>query len=382
LAGVHGRVRQYLVAQAASEEEHQRIQRVAAHEFRLLQSLEHPGILAVRDYKQHAYGPALLFHYEAQAVRLDHFLATRGDRLTPDLRLNLLRQMEDAMRYAHSKRVIHRALSPQSILVPMADTETPTLKIFNWQGGVRANGSAASGTTHVQELVEAPALVYMAPEALLSPDQITEAADVFSLGAMAYHLFSGRVPATSTLALAQTLRAQKGLKLSAVIDGVGPRLEELVPWSTHPDVLTRVDSVADFLELLKDVEEELTTPAGQARGDSLEAQRGDRLEHGFVVERILGRGSTAVALLAQRNGEEYVLKVARDQDHNARLREEGEVLKKLRSKFIVSLHAVLDIHGQVVWGLDKAGDETLATRLRQEGRCGLDVLQRFGEDLH
>jgi len=170
LAGVHGRVRQYLVAQAASEEEHQRIQRVAAHEFRLLQSLEHPGILAVRDYKQNAYGPALLFHYEAQAVRLDHFLATRGDRLTPDLRLNLLRQMAEAMRYAHSKRVIHRALSPQSILVLTADAETLTLKIFNWQGGVRANGSAASGTTHVQELVEAPALVYMAPEALLSPD--------------------------------------------------------------------------------------------------------------------------------------------------------------------------------------------------------------------
>ena len=86
LAGVHCRVRQYLVAQAASEEDRQRIQRVAAHEFRLLQSLEHPGILAVRDYKQHAYGPALLFHYEAQAVRLDHFLTTRGDRLTFDLR--------------------------------------------------------------------------------------------------------------------------------------------------------------------------------------------------------------------------------------------------------------------------------------------------------
>jgi hypothetical protein len=32
-----------------------------------LQGLEHSGILAVRDYKQHAYGPAL-FHYEAQAV--------------------------------------------------------------------------------------------------------------------------------------------------------------------------------------------------------------------------------------------------------------------------------------------------------------------------
>ena len=31
--------------------------------------------------------------------------------------------------------------------------------------------------------------------------------------------------------------------------------------------------------------------------------------------------------------------------------------------------------------LDKAGDETLAERLRKEGRLGLELLQRFGEDL-
>ena len=136
------------------------------------------------------------------------------DRLTPDLRLNLLRQLADAIRYAHSKRIIHRALSPQSTLVLTADAGTPTLKIFNWQVGVRTTGAAASGTAHVQELVEAQALVYVAPEALLGPDHITEAADVFSLGAMAYHLFSGRVPAASALALAQTLRAQKGLKVA------------------------------------------------------------------------------------------------------------------------------------------------------------------------
>jgi hypothetical protein len=55
-------------------EDPQRIQRVAVHAFRLLQSLEHPGILA---------------------VRLDHFLTTRGDRLTFDLRLHLLWQLAE-----------------------------------------------------------------------------------------------------------------------------------------------------------------------------------------------------------------------------------------------------------------------------------------------
>jgi len=41
----------------------------------------------------------------------------------------------------------------------------------------------------------------------------------------------------------------------------GPKLEELIQWSTHPDVLTRIGSVEDFLTLLDDVEDELTAPA-------------------------------------------------------------------------------------------------------------------------
>jgi serine/threonine protein kinase len=92
------------------------MKRAAAREFRLLQGFDHPGILDVRDYKEHEYGPALLFAYEPGALRLDHFLATRGAGLTPTARLEMLRQVADAIRYAHAKRVIHRALGPQSVL--------------------------------------------------------------------------------------------------------------------------------------------------------------------------------------------------------------------------------------------------------------------------
>ena len=67
------------------------IKRAAAREFRILQSFDHPGILDARDYKDHEFGPALLFAYEPGAMRLDHYLATRGPRLSPGTRLELLR---------------------------------------------------------------------------------------------------------------------------------------------------------------------------------------------------------------------------------------------------------------------------------------------------
>jgi hypothetical protein len=57
------RVRQYTVAQADFEEERQRRKRAAAREFQIIQSLNHPNILPVLDYKEHELGPALLFRY-------------------------------------------------------------------------------------------------------------------------------------------------------------------------------------------------------------------------------------------------------------------------------------------------------------------------------
>src|SRR3954453_22118101 len=369
LQDVACRARQYLVARAASEERRQQIRRAPEREFRLLQGLDHPNVLRVNDFKVHEYGPVLTFQHDPRALRLDHFLAERGERLTAGQRLEVLRQLADALRHAQGHRIVHRALAPQSVLVTRADTDTPAVKVFNWQVGVRATESASSGTTHVEELVEDKSLLYLAPEAGLSPRQVTPAADVFSLGAIAFHLFAGHPPAASLLERAGHLREHKGFDLAAVLDGAGPRLCELVRYATHPDVSSRIQTAEDFLVWLDEVEAELTAPEGRQAVDPDQAQKGDELEGGFVVERILGQGSTGKALLVRRDGEEFVLKVARAEEDNARLREEGEVLRKLRSEFIVGLHDVAEMHGRAVLVLDKAGDETLAAYLRQEGKC-------------
>jgi serine/threonine protein kinase len=381
LPGVFCRVRQYLVAQAAGEDVRQRMKRAAAREFRILQSFDHPSILDVRDYKDHEFGPALLFAYEPRAMRLDHYLATRGARLTPDNRLELMRQMADAVRYAHSKKVIHRALAPQSVLVMDPDAAVPRIKVFNWQVGVRDSETASSATVHVQELVDRQATVYMAPESLFDPRAASEASDVFSLGAIAYHVFSGRPPGESRAEVVRMLEEHRGLMVSAVLDGAGPELEDLIRRSTDPDVELRIDSAAEFLKGLDRIEEELTDPGVHTAVDPAAARPGDSLDGGFVIERFLGQGATGVALLARQGDDEVVLKVARTPDDGARLHAEGEAIQKVRSQFVVGLREVREIGARTVLVLDKAGDETLAERLRKEGRLGLELLERFGEDL-
>src|SRR5208283_487221 len=111
-------------------------------------------------------------------------------------------------------------------------------------------------------------------------DTLGEHHDIFSLGALCYQLFTGQAPAESSLALAEKLRVHRGLRVSAVLNGAPESLDELVQYSTDPDVSQRLDTAADFLELLDKVEDELTTPSDQIVGDPTQAKPGDILPGG------------------------------------------------------------------------------------------------------
>jgi serine/threonine protein kinase len=255
------------------------------------------------------------------------------------------------------------------------------VKVYNWQIGVQSSETASSGTTHVTDLIDNQSRVYLAPEAMFSPRQVTQAADVFSLGAIAIHLFAGRPPAADPVQLVQSLCEQNGLDLAAVLDGAGPRLCEMIRTATHPEVSSRTQSAEDFLAWLDEAEDEMTAPDSPPPVDPTQARRGDMLPGGYKVERVLGQGATGVALLAEQGGEQVVLKVARNHDDNQRLRDEGEVLRQLHSEYVVRLRGVTEMTGRVVLVLDKAGDETLAERLHREGPLSLEYLERFGDNL-
>ena len=390
--GERARVRIYAIAQSASDDERSALQRAARREYQILRDVRHEGILAAKGYTEHVLGPALVFEHRDGSQRFDHWLTERAARLDVDTRLHLLRQLAEALRYAHAKHLVHRALSPQSILVVDPEAAQPRVRIFNWQTGARealdtgTTGPATSGASRLDPFVEETAWVYMAPEAVTERGPAGEQLDVFSLGAIAYHLFSGRPPASSLLELTERLRDEQGLRISSVLDGAGDRLQLLVQYATHPEVTTRLESVREFLEELERLEDELTRPEERSRPDPLDARPGDELDHGLVMQGRLGKGATALALLVERDGQEHVLKVALSPEHNDRLRAEADVLGALRHQYIVELHDVLtfkDRMGNDRVGLlmARAGGATLADRLREEGRLHLELLERFGEDL-
>lgn len=388
---VHRRVRIYTVATASSPEIRAMRVRQASREFANLEGVDHPGILKVKDYKESELGPALIFDHDPKAVRLDHLLGERGSTLTVTQRLQLVRDIAETLKYAHSKRLYHRALGPQSILVNDLDSGVMRIRLMNWQTASRNVGDLASpytvhrttGTRHVEDYVEDSGLIYLAPETMRADPAQGPSLDVFSLGCIAYYLFSGQPPAESVLEMAEKLRVGQGLRLSDTMDGCGARQQELIQFATCPDLLTRYDSIQGFLDDLDRVEDELTTPDPEATVDPSIASAGDRLEGGFTVVKRMGRGSSSDALLVRRDGsdDEHILKVACDIAHNDRLLAEGEVLARLHHQNIVAHRETLTVAGRTALLLKSAGAKTLAEKIKVERRLSLDMLQRFGDEL-
>jgi serine/threonine protein kinase len=249
------------------------VHKMAESEYDILSSLRHDHILEAQTFTEHELGPAVLFRHEPGEIRLDHYLKQNGASLALHVRIDFVRQIADALRYAHGRRVIHRALGPQSILVTGTQTAQPQLKIFNWQAGriVGTTSQSTSITVHIEDWLEEAAYVYIAPEAIGNRNLRDEVCDIFSLGALAFLIFSNQPPAPNLRELHELLSHHQGLPLPAVLDGAGPKLAELIRDATHPDTLLRTESAAAFLKQLNDVEEELTAPEdGRLSGEFLE----------------------------------------------------------------------------------------------------------------
>lgn len=417
----------YHVTQEADLDRREQLRRAAEREYNLLEGLRHRGIQRVYSFTgQCELGPALIFEHRPAAVTLAAWWRQRvagekagpsgggvGAGLTDDVRLNLLRQLGEAMKFAHGRRVFHRALNPYAVLVEEDAAGRPRVLIRDWQAGARrgrgdgsgsdprsgsssAPGTSVSptlaGTLHAADLTDETGRAYLAPElaagsvAALGGDVAGVAQDVFALGAIAFELFAEQAPAESHDALIARVREHSGLSVAGVRNGTVNEVEELVQLATDPLPGQRYESIAQFLKQLDEIEDALSRPANHYEGVPGDAPKGTLLEGGMEVIRRLGSGSNAVALLVRHDGHERVFKVARENTAkgNARIRHEAEALEKLAdSKRFVRVHGLREIGGYQGVLMDVAGGKdgvSLHERIRSTG-ISVDLLQRLGGNL-
>ncbi|MEC4014955.1 BREX system serine/threonine kinase PglW [Streptomyces sp. H27-D2] len=395
-----GRVRIYLVSQQAADAAKRSTDRAARREYQVLQGINHRGIAAAVEIREHQGGPAILFHHRHTDLRLDQYLDAYGGRLTPEMRLDLVRQLAEAVRYAHNRSLYHRALAARSIYVSFhRDGSRPELRITDWQTAARDFDTNATvlrsigGSSLDGSLIEDAAQNYLAPETdqpFADPADL----DVFGLGAVSYLILTGQPPAPQRSGLLERLRTDSGLRLFAVADGFSDAMDRLVFESTRSDVSDRLGSADRFIDLLDEAEQAGIVPetASVAGVDPLVALPGQSLDAEWSVRRVLGTGATARAVLVERgiedeDGEtlvqEHVFKVALDEEKAERLRAEARALQQVGGGVVVQLRGegLRELGGRTVLELEYAGEQSLGARLRGAGKLSHHELERFGGDL-
>jgi len=404
------RVRIYLVERNAVQAERASIERAAKREMHVLHGINHPGIVQVDSMESHEAGPALIFRYDQRSMRLDHYIAQYGDRLDAPARLTMIRQLAETVAYAHRRHLHHRALSARSVLVTpgakrRGGTEEeawllPQLRVSDWQAATRgadsAAGSDGSGgsvalSSHAASHLERSAEAYLAPE-MTAPRPDPVAMDVFGLGSLAYLTLTGQPPAANRPELLARLARDNGLRAASVADSISAFADELVQAATAPVPGQRLTTVAEFLEMLEVIEDELTAPppsvhpepAEPEPTDPLEARPGDRVGE-WVIRKRLGTGSTCRAFLADndRTGHAEVLKVGLSDEKGSRLAHEARVLGPLTDSRVIRLARPepLRIAQRTIVVLEHAGDSTLARKLRDDGRLTVDELETYSDYL-
>ncbi|WP_310534083.1 serine/threonine-protein kinase [Novosphingobium sp.] len=152
-------------------------------ERRLLAGLEHPGIARLIDGGIAPDGRPYMAMEYVEGLPIDLWCAAQTADL--DTRLRLLREICDAVGYAHTRLVIHRDLKPSNILVD----DRGRVRLLDF-GVARLLDESMTTGAPTQTMVTPD---YAAPEQL-GNETSTAVTDIYALGAVMYQLLAGRGP--------------------------------------------------------------------------------------------------------------------------------------------------------------------------------------------
>src|SRR5258705_5016547 len=152
-------------------------------EARLIARLEPPHLLPVYDFDGEHNPPYIVMRYlEGGTLKQ---LQQQG-RLPRNEFLYILRQLAGALDYAHRQGVVHRDLKPSNVMI---DREG---NAFLTDFGIARASGREKDLTGTGLMIGTPG--YMAPEQARADGMADKAADIYSLGVIAFEVLAGSPP--------------------------------------------------------------------------------------------------------------------------------------------------------------------------------------------
>jgi serine/threonine-protein kinase len=171
----------------------------------------------------------------------------RTGPLSIDEAIAILRDVCEALAYAHERGVVHRDIKPDNVLLSGRHA------LVSDFGVARAVSAAGAASTFAGVLLGTPA--YMAPEQASGDPKVDHRVDIYALGVLAYEVLTGRPPFTGSTPqdIISAHLVETPVPLMARRPDVPVALADLVMrclakrpsdrWQSADEVLARLDSL-------------------------------------------------------------------------------------------------------------------------------------------
>ena len=177
--------------------------------------LGHVNILEVVDFNHTAEGVYYIVTEFLDGRSLGAVLKKDGP-MGMQRAIPILHQMCRALGVAHTHGIVHRDLKPENVFLTRGFDTDDFVKILDF--GISKVRTAESQLTQTGQIIGTPA--YMAPEQAEGRADLDHRADIYSLGAMMYEMFTGKRPFQ---------RATLQATLVALLSEPTPRLRQARP---------------------------------------------------------------------------------------------------------------------------------------------------------
>jgi len=165
-----------------------------SREARAASRISHPNALSVTDFGEDENGIVFLVMEYLSGKTLKQLIRDEGP-LSLARTVDIMRQVGDALKEAHSQNVVHRDLKSDNIML-LSTTSGDHAKVLDF-GIAKINepeGPIDSGLTAPNLVIGTPQ--YMSPEQCSQDSAIDARSDIYSFGVILYEMLVGHVPFT------------------------------------------------------------------------------------------------------------------------------------------------------------------------------------------
>lgn len=160
-------------------------------EARAADLVRHPNVVRILETGTDDAGTPFFVQELLRGEDLALCLKSCGGRLTPEIAIDLLLPIVEAMGIAHASGVVHRDLKPGNVYLARINGDTIP-KLLDFGISSLAASTEISRITSTGTSLGTPA--YMSPEQVMGQNDVDARSDVWSLGVMIYELIAGSLP--------------------------------------------------------------------------------------------------------------------------------------------------------------------------------------------